>query len=56
MFGCVVAAGKQLCPRVKAPAVLLWLEVERLDGRLADFGFLNRSLSAPSVAHALAAS
>jgi len=55
MFGFVAAAGKQLCPRVKAPAVLLWLELERLDGRLADFGFLNRPLLAPSVAHALAA-
>jgi hypothetical protein len=56
MFGFVAPAGKQLCPRGKARAVLLWLEVERLDGRLPDFGFLNRSLSVPSVAHALAAS
>ena len=55
MFGFVAAAGNQICPRVKAPAVLLRLEVERLDGRLADFGLLKRSLPVPSVARALAA-
>jgi hypothetical protein len=55
MFGFVTAAGRQICPRVKAPAVLLRLEVERLDARLVDYGFLSRALFGPIPAHALAA-
>ncbi len=35
LFGFVVAAGQRVCPRVLAPAVLLRLELERLEARLA---------------------
>ena len=38
MFGFVAAAGRRVCPRVDAPAVLLRLEVERLDLRLRNLG------------------
>jgi hypothetical protein len=34
MFGFVAAAGERFCPRVEAPAVLLRLELERLEARL----------------------
>jgi hypothetical protein len=43
MFGFVVAAGERFCPRVEAPAVLLRLELERLDARLR-----NLALFAPA--------
>ena len=51
-FGFDTAAGKQICPRVKAPAVLLRLEVERLDARLREIGALPRSLSQPRTQYA----
>lgn len=35
LFGFVVAAGQRMCPRVMAPGVLLRLEIERLEARLA---------------------
>ena len=38
MFGFVAAAGRRICPRVEAPAVLLRLELERLDLRLRNLG------------------
>lgn len=41
LFGFVVAAGERVCPRVMAPAVLLRLEVERLEARLAESGGLR---------------
>jgi hypothetical protein len=34
-FGFTRAAGRQICPRVMAPAVLLRLELERIDARFA---------------------
>jgi hypothetical protein len=55
MFGFVTAAGQRLCPRVKAPAVLLRLELERLDARLAALALAGRGRFAPRLAHALAA-
>jgi hypothetical protein len=55
MFGFVAAAGKRICTRVKAPAVLLRLEVDRLDARLADFFGANRALLDPGATEALAA-
>lgn len=55
MFGFVTAAGRRICPRVKAPAVLLHLELERLDARLAALGLANRGPCAPCFAPALAA-
>jgi len=47
MFGFVVAAGQRVCPRVMAPAVLLRLEIERLEARLAETGTLARALVGP---------
>ena len=38
LFGFVVAAGQRVCPRVMAPGVLLRLEIERLEARLAEIG------------------
>jgi len=38
-LGFVVAAGEQICERVKAPSVLLRLDTEKLEARLRDFGF-----------------
>ena len=38
LFGFAVAAGQRICPRVMAPAVLLRLEIERLERRLAEIG------------------
>ena len=38
-LGFVVAAGERICERVKAPSVLLRLEVEKLEERLRAFGF-----------------
>jgi hypothetical protein len=55
MFGFVTVAARQICPRVKAPAVLLRLDVERLDARLAEFGLLTCGLFQARPAHALAA-
>lgn len=55
MFGFVGAAGQRMCPRVKAPAVLLRLELERLDARLAELALANRALFGLRPAHALAA-
>jgi len=52
MFGFVVAAGQRVCPRVMAPAVLLRLEIERLEARLAEIGALTRSIHDPRVAFA----
>lgn len=36
LLGFAVAAGERVCPRVMAPAVLLRLEIARLEARLAD--------------------
>jgi len=52
LFGFVVAAGQRVCPRVMAPAVLLRLEVERLEARLSEIGALIRSGPSPDVAAA----
>jgi hypothetical protein len=52
LFGFVVAAGQRVCPRVMAPAVLLRLEIERLEARLAEVAALTRSMLEP---HAVAA-
>lgn len=41
MFGFVTAAGRQICPRVKAPAVLLRLELERFDAVVQRVGGWN---------------
>ncbi len=38
LFGFVVAAGQRVCPRVMAPAVLLRLEIGRLEARWAELG------------------
>jgi hypothetical protein len=38
-LGFVVAAGEQICERVKAPSVLLRLEAEKLEARLLKYGF-----------------
>jgi hypothetical protein len=35
-FGFALVAGERICPRVMAPAVLLRLEIARLEARLAD--------------------
>jgi hypothetical protein len=43
MFGFAVAAGQRVCPRVMAPGVLLRLEVERLEARLAEAGAAARA-------------
>ena len=48
ILGFVVAAGRSICPRVMAPAVLMRLELERLEQQLADLGALDFSLLAPS--------
>lgn len=50
MFGFVVAAGQRVCPRVMAPAVLLRLEIERLEARLLELGALTRSALGPRAA------
>jgi hypothetical protein len=50
LFGFVVAAGQRVCPRVMAPAVLLRLEVERLEARLAQIGALIRLAPGPDAA------
>ena len=44
LFGFVVAAGQRVCPRVMAPGVLLRLEIERLEARLAKNEATARSL------------
>jgi hypothetical protein len=36
LLGFVVVAGERVCQRVMAPAVLLRLEIERLEARLAE--------------------
>ncbi|MGH7555969.1 MAG: N-acyl amino acid synthase FeeM domain-containing protein, partial [Longimicrobiales bacterium] len=46
LFGFAVAAGQRVCPRVMAPAVLLRLEIEGLEARLADTEPGARSLVA----------
>jgi N-acyl amino acid synthase FeeM len=38
-LGFVVAAGERVCERVKAPSVLLRLELEKLEARLQEHGF-----------------
>jgi hypothetical protein len=38
-LGFVVEAGERICERVRAPSVLLRLEVEKLEQRLKGFGF-----------------
>lgn len=38
-LGFVVAAGQQICERVKAPSVLLRLDTEKLEEHLRGFGF-----------------
>jgi hypothetical protein len=43
MFGFAVAAGQRVCPRVMAPGVLLRLEIERLEARLAEAGAAART-------------
>lgn len=55
MFGFVGAAGRQICPRVQAPAVLLRLELERLEARLVGLELASRGLFGPRLGHALAA-
>jgi hypothetical protein len=47
LFGFVVAAGQRVCPRVMAPAVLLRLQIERLEPRLAETAVLARALAGP---------
>lgn len=47
ILGFVVAAGRSICPRVMAPAVLMRLELERLEAQLTELGALTRSLLAP---------
>jgi hypothetical protein len=50
VLGFVVAAGEKFCERVRAPSVLLQLELEALELRL---GLLNvAGLMRPLVAHA----
>jgi len=44
LFGFAVAAGQRVCPRVMAPAVLLRLEIERLEARLAEIEAGARAL------------
>jgi hypothetical protein len=48
LFGFVVAAGERVCPRVMAPAVLLRLEIERLEARLAGIEASVGSLLGPT--------
>jgi len=48
LFGFVVAAGQRICPRVMAPAVLLRLEIERLEARLTEIGPLTRAVVKPN--------
>jgi hypothetical protein len=48
LFGFAQAAGERLCPRVMAPAVLLRLEIERLEARL---GTLARAAVSPRALH-----
>jgi hypothetical protein len=55
LFGFGTAAGRRICPRVMAPAVLLRLEIERLEAMLADSGILTRSALGPNAGLALAA-
>jgi hypothetical protein len=55
LFGFVVAAGQRVCPRVMAPAVLLRLEIERLEARLGGIGAVARSVAGGSVPSALPA-
>jgi hypothetical protein len=43
MFGFVAAAGERFCPRVEAPAVLLRLELERLESRLRHLALFARA-------------
>jgi hypothetical protein len=50
MFGFVAAAGERICPRVMAPAVLLRLEIERLERRLAGIGAAERANPSLAVA------
>ena len=47
LFGFVVAAGKRICPRVMAPAVLLRLEIEGLETLLPEIRALQRPLLLP---------
>jgi hypothetical protein len=54
LFGFVVAAGQRVCPRVMAPAVLLRLEMKRLEARLAQSPALPRPLLRPVVGHPVA--
>jgi hypothetical protein len=50
LFGFVVAAGERVCPRVMAPAVLLRLEIARLEARLAQVGACEGHLPNRNVA------
>jgi hypothetical protein len=50
LFGFVVAAGQRVCPRVMAPAVLLRLEIRRLEARLQEVGALTRPSLEPHAA------
>lgn len=55
LFGFVVAAGQRVCPRVMAPAVLLRLELERLEARLVEIGGGARPSIGRAASHAMLA-
>jgi hypothetical protein len=55
LFGFVTAAGKSICPRVMAPAVLLRLELERFEVMLSELGSLTASFLGSPAPQALAA-
>ena len=55
LFGFVVAAGKSICPRVMAPAVLLRLDLERFDARLSEIGDQSNQMLASPAPQVLAA-
>lgn len=38
MLGFQVIGGERICPRVNAPAVLLWVETRHLEDKIAEFG------------------
>ena len=55
LFGFATAAGRKICPRVMAPAVLLHLELERLEEMLVESGVLSGAVPDVGAPHALAA-
>jgi len=55
LFGFGTAAGRRICPRVMAPAVLLRLELERLETMLAESGVLTGAALGPNTGLALVA-